>query len=153
MQRDRTAHRVTQGTQGEWRCGAGRRGLLLGVLALLSCSESPTAVSLEGSWGGEGVALEITDEGVSLEFDCATGAVEVPLGLDGSGSFTWPGTFTPGQGGPVQEDHQPEPEPAVYSGAVRGDRMSLGGSFGAADTPIGPYQLRKGERAVLRKCL
>ncbi len=121
--------------------------------ALVACDDTPTAVDPEGNWGGEGLLVQVTAQGATLEFDCATGTIDVPFVWASDGSFRLTGTFTLGTGGPVMEGHEPEPQPAVYSGQVTGDRMRIGGTFGDDDTPIGPHTVRKGQNELLRRCL
>ena len=126
--------------------------LLALVLALSACDGTPADVDPLGSWGGEGIALLVSVAGGELEFDCAVGTIDEPV-ADPGGGFTLVGTFTLGFGGPAIEGQEPEVRPATWTGSISGDRMTLGGRFGDDDTPLGPYQLRKGEDPLLRKCL
>lgn len=119
---------------------------------LSACSDTPSAVDPLGPWGGEGIRLEIVATGGTMEFDCATGTIDAPLLLDEDGTFSLPGTFTLGHGGPDIEGQEPVPVPATFGGSVLGDRMTLEGRFGPQDTRIGPYTLGKGQDPLLRKC-
>jgi len=123
------------------------------VLVTLACGGSPTAVDPVGAWGGEGLALDVDQDGAVLEFDCAVGTIDVPFEFDGAERFELTGTFTLGQGGPAREGEEPTPQSAVYTGVVRGEVMTLEGRFGPDDIEIGPYLLRKGQTPLLRKCL
>ena len=125
----------------------------LTATALLgACDGTPTAVDPVGSWGGEGIRLDVAAAGGTLEFDCAVGTIDAPLVLDENGAFVLPGTFTLGHGGPDIEGQEPVPVEATFTGTVAGDRMTLEGRFGAEDTRIGPYSLRKDRDPLLREC-
>jgi hypothetical protein len=108
---------------------------------------------ITGSWGGTHVSLMLTADGGTLEYDCASGSVEGPLNVDESGRFAARGTHIPGQGGPEQEGREPPRFPAYYSGAVRGDRMTLLVRVPSAGIEIGPLTLRRGAEPVIFRCL
>ena len=127
------------------------RGLIVLAVALVACEATPVAVDPVGSWGGEGIALVVTPDGGSLDFDCAAGTFDDPL-PDPLRSFTVGGTFTLGFGGPDIEGREPDVQPATWTGAVRGGELTLTGVFGQENTPLGPYRLRKGEDPLLRRC-
>ena len=46
-------------------------------------------------WGGEHIEMEVTRDGATLEFDCATGTIAEPLPVHSQGRFSVKGTFTP----------------------------------------------------------
>ena len=65
----------------------------------------------------------MTQQGGTLEFDCAQGTISEPLVLDAVGRFRAKGTFQTG-GGPVRRDQKPGRD-VVYTGTVEGDTMQL----------------------------
>src|SRR5215831_18349480 len=56
----------------------------------------------KGTWGGEHIQAEITDDGAQFEFDCANGAITKPIVLDNRGRFNLTGTFASEHPGPVR---------------------------------------------------
>lgn len=105
-----------------------------------------------GTWGGDHVLLEIAAGGASLELDCAHGAVEGPIRLDGEGRFDVPGTYVQERGGPVREG-QEDSRPARYTGSVEGKTMTLTIAVGDGGETLGPFELVHGRSARLTKCL
>jgi hypothetical protein len=103
-----------------------------------------------GAWGGEHVRLTVSDEGGSIEFDCAHGTLDAPLRVDTDGRFDVPGSLVR-EGGPVVpggEDRQS----VRYAGKTDGRRMELEVVQENGER-IGPFHLRLGERPRLVKCL
>ncbi len=130
-----------------------RPAVVIGLAALAGCSGTIIGISTGESFGGVGVLLVVREAGADLEFDCATGRIEEPMTFSADGTFDVDGTFTPGMGGPVREDDPPIPEAARYMGVLRGARLTLSAILVADGTTIGPYQLRRGEEPLLRRCL
>ena len=127
--------------------------VVIGLAGLAGCSGTIIGISTGESFGGVGVLLLVRDVGADLEFDCATGRIEEPMTFSPDGTFDVDGTFTPGTGGPVREDDPPIPETARYMGVLRGDRLTLSAMLVEDGTTIGPYELRRGEQPLLRRCL
>jgi hypothetical protein len=108
-------------------------------------------VALSGSWGGEGVALEVTPEGARFEFDCAHGASDAAIALDRRRCFDLSGTYVEEMGGPVRE--QPAPGyPVRYAGCVENDVLALTVTRSSDGEVLGTYRLRAGEEPALVKC-
>ena len=126
--------------------------VVIGLAGLAGCSGTIIGISTGESFGGVGVLL-VRDVGADLDFDCATGRIEEPMTFSADGTFDVDGTFTPGTGGPVREDDPPIPEVARYMGVLRGDRLTLSAILVEDGTTIGPYELRRGEQPLLRRCL
>lgn len=104
-----------------------------------------------GVWGGQHLRVEVSDDGARLDFDAARGVIEQPVTLDGEGRFSVQGTYTVERGGPVREGEEPEPQPAVYSGAVRGKEMTLNVKLTETKEELGPYTLTLGSRGRVWK--
>ncbi len=130
-----------------------RPAVVIGLAALAGCSGTIIGISTGESFGGVGVLLVVREAGADLDFDCATGRIEEPMTFSADGTFDVAGTFTPGMGGPVRDDDPPVPEAARYMGVLRGDRLTLSAILVEDGTTIGPYQLRRGEEPLLRRCL
>lgn len=131
---------------------------LLPCVALAgACSTGPAIPAGRlpaGPWGGEHLLMLVADSAAALEFDCAAGRIPGPLLVEEGGRFTWAGTFTPGLGGPVREDHAPRVLPATYAGRTDGTRMTL--ELRLPDSAgIAPqsFDLVRGRDARVFKCL
>ncbi len=129
----------------------------LGLAVILGAGSSgPVSASKSdrvppGPWGGVHVRLTVTDEGGKIEFDCAHGTLDSPLALDDEGRFDVPGTLVR-EGGPVRKDAPEERQSVRYAGRTDGQTMDLE-LRSAAGERKGSFQLERGKRAVLRKCL
>jgi hypothetical protein len=106
-----------------------------------------------GPWGALGIAMEVTESGARLEFDCAHGTIGEPLLLDAEGRFNVKGLFFRERGGPVREGEESKGQPVRYTGQVAGEDMTLTIQPEEGDTPIGTYKLVRGKLGRLRKCL
>ena len=126
---------------------------LVVALALTGCVASSAAGPLVDSWGGRGIALTLDAGGGRLEYDCAAGTIDGPLVPDAGGRFAVGGTHTPGLGGPARVDSPPASFSARYTGIVRGREMQLEIAVPARALNLGPFMLRRGEQAVLLRCL
>ena len=124
----------------------------VGLLFLVACSDPFQVSDSLGEWGGEGVAAMIETGSAVFEFDCAHASVPGGLSFDEDGSFEVPGIWVP-EGGPVIAEEPPEELEAVFRGRIRGASMSLEVDIIPRDVTAGPYQLRRGRRSILRKCL
>lgn len=124
------------------------------VLLLAACAPGSligTGEPVTGDWGGDHIALSLTSAGGSVEYDCAHGGLFEPIRPDARGVFEAAGVHVREHGGPVREDERPDSIPALYTGTVRGNRMTVR-VFAAADT-LGPYQLERGTVPRVLKCL
>ena len=108
---------------------------------------------VHGEWGGEHLGLVVTTARADVEFDCATGWITLPIATDRTGRFEVAGVYSPGHGGPIREGEEMPEHPAVYSGVVRGELMSLTVAVPALSATLGPYALRRGAPAGVFKCL
>jgi hypothetical protein len=88
-----------------------------------------------GQWGGPHVMIDVSNAGATFKFECAQGEATQPLVLDSSNDFQVAGTYTPtsgpiipGPGGQSRPSY-----PAVYSGTVTGNAMTLTVQYQASD--------------------
>ena len=105
-----------------------------------------------GSWGATGIAMEVTESGAQIEYDCARGSIGEPLVLDAEGRFDVKGRHIPERGGPVREGEESRGQPVRYMGQVTGDTMTLTVTPEGSGSPIGDYELAHGKSGRLRKC-
>jgi hypothetical protein len=148
---------------GQLRRDLKRRGWLGCALAALlaiygyTCGGSPTSASRAiptGAWGGTSVALNVTQDGATLQFDCAHGSIGgSPATLDASGRFEVAGTFVRERGGPVRVDETPDSHPALYSGTTDGRTMTLTVTLTDSQQPVGTFELGFGKTPRLIRCM
>lgn len=125
------------------------------LLAAAACA-NPLGASrpvAAGPWGGTHIALEVTDKGGQVEYDCAHGTLDEPLVLDSRGRFDVHGSHTPEHGGPIRDGEPSLSRPAHYSGRVDDDRMTLTVTLTDTGEPIGSFTLTRGEAGRVLKCL
>ena len=125
---------------------------LVGLLLPVACSDPFQVSDSLGEWGGEGVAAMIETGSASFEFDCAHASVPGGLSFDEDGSFKVSGIWVP-EGGPVSNEDPPDELEAVFRGRIGGASMSLEVDIIPRDVTAGPYQLRRDQGPILRKCL
>lgn len=104
-------------------------------------------------WGGDHIALTVADAGSHLEFDCAHGDVPGAFKTDPRGNFSEAGTFVREHGGPIRLGEVPDSHPALYAGAVMGDRMTLSVSLTDTNQMVGSFTLSRGGGGRVVKCL
>jgi len=106
---------------------------------------------LSGLWGGLHVTLESSDQGSTLEFDCASGSISEPILLDSGGRFDVPGSYTRQGPGPTREGVAHDTR-AHYSGRVTGETMELEVRLEGASKPIFDLALTRGKQGKVTKC-
>jgi|PersoiStandDraft_1058852.scaffolds.fasta_scaffold105124_2 hypothetical protein len=133
---------------------------LLWLAATLACgmAASPTKAARpsalpDGSWGGEHIAITVGATGSKIEFDCAHGRIDGAFALDAAGEFELSGTFSKEHGGPIRRDEREQRLPAIYSGRVNGDRMTLTIRLRDAKEILGDFTLGRDKAPRLVKCL
>lgn len=133
-----------------------RVGCVLACSVVTGAATCPTEIPSRvpnGSWGGEHMALIVSDTGATIEYDCGAGTVTGPLMLDGSGNFDWRGVQYPGHGGPSRADEVPDAHPSRYTGRATSDQISIAVSVLDAAAPAQTFTLRRGATARLFRCL
>ena len=107
---------------------------------------------LNGSWGGQHVGIVIQGGLADVQFDCASGTIDVPIAPAKDGAFEARGTYRAGMPGPVRVGQIFTSQPATYSGKVTKQAMTL--SVALEDgTIIGPLTLAQGAAPQLTRCL
>ena len=135
-----------------WQGWAGREG---GPLAM--SAEQGESVTT-GTWGGEGVRMEVTEDGATLDFVCAHSRIGHQLVTERGGRFSAKGTYVSERGGPEREgENEREGEekgvPALYSGRTDGKTMTLTVKLAGTNEELGPFTLAHGRRVRLTKCM
>jgi hypothetical protein len=131
---------------------------LLLVAAWAGRVGGPLAMSAEqgesvtpGTWGGEGVRMEVTEDGAGLDFVCAHSRIEHKLTTAGGGRFSAKGTYVSERGGPEREEEE-KGVPALYSGRTDGKTMTLTVKLTGTNEELGPFTLAHGRKVRLTKC-
>jgi len=117
-----------------------------------SSSKEKNDPTAEGIWGGPHVRLSMSEEAIQIEFDCAHGTINTPLGTDAQGRFDRPGTFVREGPGPIRVGRAPSARSARYSGRIEGKTMTLSVNLTEPDQPLGTYTLTQGSEGRLWKC-
>jgi hypothetical protein len=107
----------------------------------------------KGTWGGNQISMEVTEEGARIEFDCAHGIVTEPIRVDRHGKFRALGTHFRESGGPQRVDSEEKGVAVVYSGTTDGKTATFTITNSATDEVIGSFSLTRGKRIRLHKCL
>ena len=105
-----------------------------------------------GSWGGLHIRIDVAQRSASIDYDCANGTIDGPLTIDRKGRFTWRGTHNREHGGPIRVDEKPNGRPAIYSGSIKGDTMTLTVKLADSDAVPDTFTLKRGSSGRIRKC-
>ncbi|MBV8859546.1 MAG: hypothetical protein JOZ02_21620 [Acidobacteria bacterium] len=109
--------------------------------------EAPT-----GTWGGEHIGLEVTEDGGRVEYDCAHGTIDRRIITDAEGGFELRGTHVRERGGPVRKGVPEDSHPAVYKGRIKGDTMTLTVEESDTGQSVGTFTLKLGREPHVVKC-
>lgn len=105
-----------------------------------------------GTWGGKHINLEVTDEGASVEFDCARGSISQAIILDDKGRFDVRGTYEAEGHGPTRQGADSDKVNARYAGSVSGDVMTLTVARPESQGGQNSFTLTQGKQGKLWKC-
>jgi hypothetical protein len=105
-----------------------------------------------GEWAGKHIAANFTDEGATLEFDCASGAINRKIVVDQKNRFEAAGTYAEEGGGPVRFESGQVGVAVKYTGQISGKKMSLVVRREDSGKLIGRFALFYGQESTLVKC-
>jgi hypothetical protein len=105
---------------------------------------------LIGVWGGPHAGIQFQGGLADVQFDCASGTIDEPLGLEGK--FLVKGTYRTGAAGPIRVGQIFRSQPATYSGEVVKTVMTLNVML-EDGTALGPFTLTQGAAPELTRCL
>lgn len=108
---------------------------------------------IKGTWGGNHISMEVTEEGAQVEFDCAHGTVSEPLRVDSQGKFRAKGTHFRESGGPQRVGGDDKGVPVIYSGTTDGKTATFTITNSDTDEVIGTFSLTLGKGSRIHKCL
>jgi hypothetical protein len=112
-----------------------------------------TAVLPNGVWGGQHLRMDVKDNGVTLEFDCAHGTITKAVTLDQNGNFSTTGQYTQEHGGPAVQGEVLPVHPASYRGTISGNAMSVTVILTDTNQNIGTFSLAFGQGGQVYKCV
>lgn len=107
---------------------------------------------LRGPWGGQGIAMEVSDDGATVEYDCGRGRITEKISPDGAGKFEAKGVHIRERGGPQREEDE-NGLPALYRGSIKDQTMTLTVELAKDKQSIGTFTLTQGSSGRVRKCL
>ena len=117
-----------------------------------NANTSAQSRDLRGQWGGQHIAMEVTDAGATIEYDCAHGRITEKIVPDADGKFEAKGLHARERGGPTRQGENNE-QPAVYRGSIKGETMTLTVELTQNNENIGEFTLTQGKPGRIRKCL
>lgn len=126
------------------------RFILLPLAGLL-VGAAPQHQALTGNWAGDGFALRTTTKGYVVQGRCAAGKIPAPVYPDASGGFQADGYFNRYSSGYRLSDIAPRDTPARFTGAVKGDSLSLGMAV-AGKAGEERFVLKRGAKIAFPKC-
>ena len=116
-----------------------------------NAGQSPADVS--GVWGGLHINLEVTESGATLDYDCAHGTITERIVPDREGKFSVKGFHVRERPGPTREGDETRGQPAIYSGSINGETMTLTVRLSGSNEEIGAFTLTQGKTGRIRKCM
>jgi len=135
-----------------------RNGFLAGSMVLLLVSLSPAKPRgaqrvAGGLWGGDHIRINVGASSAVIEYDCAQGTIAGPLLLDSKGRFILHGTHSREHGGPIRSDETANKGAAVYTGSIKGGRMTLTVKMADTKETVGTFSLTHGHEGRVFKCM
>jgi hypothetical protein len=105
-----------------------------------------------GTWGGSHINIEVGQSSATINYDCANGTINGPLTIDSKGRFNWRGTHNRERPGPTRIDETSNGRPAIYSGQIKGDTMTLTLKLANTDEAVQTFTLKRGSGGRVFKC-
>jgi hypothetical protein len=105
-----------------------------------------------GLWGATHINIEVGPRSATINYDCANGTIEGPLTFDSKGRFTWRGSHHREGPGPVRADNEANRRPAIYTGSIKGDTMTLTIKLTDTNEILDNFTLKRGRAGRVFKC-
>lgn len=103
-------------------------------------------------WGADGIILNVEENGVTIQYECADGQIEQSLMMNEQGNFEANGIHSPQRGGPIRVDAKLARQPARYEGKISGDTMTLKVTLTETKEVIGEFTLERGKTPRMTRC-
>jgi len=105
-----------------------------------------------GPWGAQHIRIDVEKNSAAIDYDCANGTIDGPLTFDSKGRFTWRGTHRRDGPGPIRVEHEFKGRPALYTGSIKGDTMTLTVKLTDTNEVVATYTLKRGSLGRVFKC-
>ena len=112
------------------------------------CVADPST-AIQGSWGADAAILTIADGQGNIELGCGSASIDAFTFSDPT-HFTATGTQTHGTGVQPPPGHEPQPQPATFTGHIVGTKLTLVMKVGASSTS---FTFTKDRQVNLMRCL
>jgi hypothetical protein len=147
-------HMSGQDRRGWWiPCRVGSWAICAVVTTSVCGAPSmPSPIAL-GLWGGNHIAMTVTDSVTHVELDCAHGDISGPLTVNADDQFKADGSFVREHGGPIRSGEPADMHPARYTGIRRVETITLTIQVTDTNEVVGTFSLKQGEAGRVLKCL
>ena len=105
-----------------------------------------------GTWGAPHIRINVEQGSATIDYDCAHGTIAGPLTFDSKGRFSWRGTHQREGPGPTRVGQESNGRPAIYTGSVKGDTMTLTIKLSDTDEVVSTYTVKRGGAGRVFKC-
>lgn len=105
-----------------------------------------------GNWGATGVNFVVEDNGVKIEYDCASGKIEQKLSIDERGNFSVNGIYTRRYPGALRVKFLPKSKPARYEGKISGDKLTLKVTLTETNETLEEVVLQRDTAGRIHRC-
>ena len=107
---------------------------------------------LAGVWGGPHVAVAFQGGMAEVQFDCASGSIDMLVYPAKDGSFSAKGVYHAGSPGPVRVGQIFVSQQATYSGSAVKGKMVLSVELEDGSL-VGPFNLVEGAAPQITRCV
>jgi hypothetical protein len=114
------------------RNGIGKDNALYGSRVFVKASP---ALALDGSWGADGAVMSIGSGKGNIEFGCGWASIDT-ITFSTATKFTATGSHTAGSGVMPPPGHEPQAQPATFSGTLSGTKLTLKMTTGGYTTSM-----------------
>ena len=130
--------------------------VIVGLVLLIASSGASRPRKMQrlptGTWGGSHIQMEVEARSATIEYDCANGKIDGPLSIDSKGRFTWRGVHNREHPGPIRDNETSNSRPAIYSGSITGNTMTLTVRLADNNQPSESFTLTRGRSGRVFKC-
>ncbi len=107
------------------------------------------SAAILGNWGATGAIMTVSDGHADIELGCGSASLDAFTFSDPT-TFTATGTHTAGSGVQPPPGHEPQAQPATFSGHVTGTKLTLDMTVGGTTTKL---TFTKNKQINLIRCL
>ena len=122
------------------------------VMNTMSEPEQTQRVVEKGTWGGDGIMVNVDKAVTTIEFSCADARIDGELKTDRSGKFSVIGVYIAQTPGPMRVDRPPAEQRARFEGRITGKRLNLKITLVEGKTDLGEFNVEHGKMARVFRC-